>query len=62
MNAKVCKCTHHFIVPLLITGLGILFLLPQFGILGDQAVGAAWPVLLALIGITKLTSRSCTCC
>lgn len=62
MNNKVCKCTHHSIVPLLIIGLGILFLLPRFGILTDQMVGVAWPILLALIGITKLTSRSCACC
>lgn len=62
MNTKVCKCNHHSVVPLLIVGLAILFLLPRFGVITDEITGFVWPILLGIIGLTKLTERNCGCC
>lgn len=55
-----CKCTHHKVVPLCIALIGLAFLLLQLNILTSYAVGVVWPVLLIVIGVTKMIK--CKCC
>ena len=62
MNAKICTCSHHSTVPLLIIGLSIVFLLPRFDVITDEITGLVWPLLLGVIGLRKLTERNCGCC
>ena len=61
-QGKTCKCMHHSVVPILITLLGLDFLLGNWGTLTPAFVAGSWPILLTLIGVMKLTSRKCTCC
>ncbi len=62
MNEKTCKCPHHSIIPLLVTGFGILFLLGEYGAVTWDAVSLTWPMLVVLGGLTKLMGRKCDCC
>lgn len=59
-NGKVCACPHHKMVPWCIILIGLTFLLGQMNILTMEAVGLIWPVLLIIIGVTKLVK--CKCC
>jgi len=61
-EAKKCGCPHHKMVPLLITLLGLAFLLKAMGILSAGFVGYTWPVLIILIGLQKMMSGMCKCC
>lgn len=58
----MCKCPHHKMVPLCITLIGLAFFLQAIGVLGQPFVSVAWPVLLTLIGLQKLSSGMCSCC
>ena len=42
--------------------IAITFLLGAWGILSEGAVSVIWPVLLLVIGGTKLMKNKCTCC
>lgn len=57
-----CKCPHHMMVPLFITLIGVTFLLQMGGVVDATFVAWAWPVLLTLIGLMKLTKGMCGCC
>jgi hypothetical protein len=59
-NGKVCKCTHHKIVPACIILIGLAFLLAQWNILTSEAVAVIWPILLIVIGGVKMAK--CKCC
>lgn len=61
-QGKVCRCPHHKMVPLFITLLGLVFLLGNVGVLSGGFVGIAWPILLLLIGLQKLSRGMCKCC
>jgi hypothetical protein len=49
-------------VPLCVTLIGLAFLLNALNVIGDGFVSIAWPVLLTLIGLQKLSSGMCSCC
>lgn len=55
-----CKCSHHKIVPACIALIGLTFLLGQFGIFTANAVAMIWPILLLIIGGSKM--KKCNCC
>ncbi len=57
-----CRCPHHAIVPILITLIGLAFLLQAFAVLSPRFVEIAWPILLVLIGLNKLIAGKCKCC
>ena len=57
-----CNCPHHKVVPISIMLIGLTFLLGAFGMLGAMAVNIIWPLLLIIIGGTKLGGASCACC
>ena len=59
-NEQCCKCTHHKLVPLCIALIGLAFLLLQLNVLAEATVGVVWPILLIVIGITKMAK--CKCC
>lgn len=61
-QSGVCKCHHHKIVPLVIVLIGLAFLLQALGILDMMTVAIAWPVLLIVAGLAKLSGRKCGCC
>lgn len=42
--------------------IGLSFLLQAFEILSMAFVAMAWPVLLIIAGLAKLSGRSCSCC
>ena len=62
MQGGSCGCNCHKAVPLLITLIGVALLLGALGYVSDYAVSVAWPVLLILIGLKKLTGGMCKCC
>ncbi len=61
-QGKTCKCPHHKMVPLLVFLFGLAFLLKAFGYLSAGFVDIAWPVLVTLAGVMKLSQGSCKCC
>ncbi len=61
-SSGVCKCHHHKIVPLMIVLIGLAFLLQALGIMEPMTVALAWPVLLIVAGLAKLSGRKCACC
>lgn len=62
MEVGRCKCAHHYSVGALVALIGLLFLLGALGIVGDRVVELGWPILLLLIGLSKVTKRYCKCC
>ena len=56
------KCACHKMVPALIMLIGLAFLLQALGVLSASFVALAWPVLLILIGLKKMTAGMCGCC
>ncbi len=58
----MCGCPHHKVVPLLITVIGLSFLLQALNVIPASTAGIIWPVCLTLIGVMKLTSGMCSCC
>jgi len=59
-DKKMCKCTHHKIVPGCIALIGLVFLLGQMNVLTAGAVSLIWPIILIVIGVSKM--MSCKCC
>ena len=57
-----CSCWHHKLVPLLITLIGVTFLLGVYHVLTPTFVNMAWPILLILIGLFKMCEGMCPCC
>lgn len=42
--------------------IGLAFLLQAFQILDPMTVAVAWPILLIVAGLAKLSGRKCACC
>jgi predicted membrane protein len=61
-DKKACKCMHHKAVPLGITVIGSLFLLGSLNILTGAVVSFTWPIILIIMGLTKLMGSKCKCC
>lgn len=59
-KGKMCGCPHHKVVPLSIMLIGVVFL--PLHVLSPMAVSVIWPILLVIIGGTKLGSSGCKCC
>jgi hypothetical protein len=57
-----CKCPHHKIIPLAIVLIGLAFLLQALNVLSAGFVALAWPILVIIIGLMKLTKGMCKCC
>ncbi len=62
MTCCGCKCPHHVVVPVLITLIGVAFLLQALGVLSAYANSIIWPILLILIGLQKAFGSLCKCC
>lgn len=60
MGEGMCGCGHHKVGPLLISLIGLLFLLKALGYMSAATLDVAWPVLLILIGLMK--GGMCKCC
>jgi hypothetical protein len=61
-DKKVCKCTHHKVVPTCIALIGLVILLGGMNIFTAGAVNIMWPLLLIVIGLTKMMGPGCKCC
>lgn len=57
-----CKCPHHKMTGLGVTLIGLLALLGALDIVSAQVVAIGWPVILIVIGLTKLSKGMCKCC
>jgi hypothetical protein len=64
MKGGMCKCLHHSVVPVLVVLFGLTFLLQALGVVTMQFAMLAWPVLVIVGGLTKLTTKwgMCKCC
>lgn len=63
MSGKVCKCSHHKVMPIALILIGLIVLLGNLGWLGANGatiVGIVWPILLIIAAGTKL--GGCKCC
>ena len=61
-NGQKCGCPHHKVVPFLIFLFGLVFLLGMTGTISQQTAAYSWPVILMIVGLTKMFSGSCKCC
>ncbi len=61
-KSKMCSCPHHKVVPGLVVLLGLLFLLQALNVLTASFVGLAWPVLVIIAGVMKMSQNMCKCC
>ena len=59
---KGCNCPHHKVMPIGIILIALTFLLGTWGIFNEGTVAVIWPVLLLIIGVTKLMGQKCSCC
>ena len=57
-----CGCLHHKLPVLMVLLLGLLFLGRAMGWVGPNMVDVAWPVLVIVGALTKLTGGKCKCC
>lgn len=57
-----CPCPHHKVVPGLVVLFGLLFLLHAYGTFSNQFVMVAWPVLVIVAGLMKMSTGMCKCC
>lgn len=62
MGGKTCPCPHHKMVPLCVFAIGLVFFLNTLGILSAYETAVIWPLLLMVIGGTKLMGGMCKCC
>ena len=62
MMDGMCKCPHHKAGPLLVTLIGLTFLLRTLGVLEMGTADIIWPILLIVIGLMKMCGGSCKCC
>lgn len=56
-----CGCFHHKIVPGAIFLITVTFFLQAIGVVSMAYVALAWPVLLGLAMLVKLTAGNCKC-
>lgn len=61
-GGKYCPCPHHKVKPVCILLIGLAFLFAKLGWLPMETVSWIWPILLVVIGGTKLFSGKCKCC
>ena len=61
-QGKVCKCPHHKVVPFMIFLLGVDFLFGNLGWISVGFLNVTWPILIIIIGGTKLGRGMCKCC
>ncbi len=62
-SEKKCGCFCHNFNGILIALLGLDFLLGRLGVISEQIVSIAWPVLLLLIGLKSSFGKGkCKCC
>jgi hypothetical protein len=59
-QGKVCRCPHHKILPWMLILIGLDFLLGATNVLTMEFVSITWPILVIIIGGTKLVR--CNCC
>ena len=59
-QGKLCKCPHHKVIPIMIILIGLDFLLGAVNVLTMSFVNVSWPILLMIIGATRL--GGCKCC
>lgn len=62
MGGDMCGCWHHKITPLVIMAIGLVFLLGALDVITADIVNTVWPILLMVVGFSKLTGSGCGCC
>ncbi len=62
MHGGMCGYMHHKMGPLLIVLIGLVFLLKALGYMEAGTAYIAWPVLLILAGMMKMSCGMCKCC
>lgn len=59
---NVCNCPHHKMMSVLVVVFGLLFLLGNLSILSMNTVNIAWPVIVIIAGLHKMSRSMCKCC
>lgn len=62
-HGNVCKCPHHKMWGVSVVVFGLLFLGGTLGWWSSQVVNIGWPVLVILVGLSKMMKGGmCKCC
>ncbi|MDP3771069.1 MAG: hypothetical protein Q8R16_02105 [bacterium] len=57
-----CACVHHKMPVIAALLIAVAFLLGNLGYVSEKFVSLAWPILLGLGALMKLTGGKCKCC
>ncbi|HAZ14131.1 MAG: hypothetical protein A2X86_02805 [Bdellovibrionales bacterium GWA2_49_15] len=60
--ASTCCCPCHKMNGILVTLLGLAFLLGNLEVISAKVLGISWPVLVILLGLKNICSDMCKCC
>ena len=62
-HGKSCKCPCHKVMGILVSFIGVLFLLRHFAVIDQDTLAVMWPILLILVGLNKAYGKGmCKCC
>jgi hypothetical protein len=62
VNGGKCTCSHHKMTPIFVVLFAVVFLLGNLNILSADFVNIAWPIIVGVAGLMKLTGAGCKCC
>ena len=60
-HCRFCGCFHHKATPAAIFLIAVTFFLQAIGLVSMAYVALAWPVLLGVAMLVKLTGGTCKC-
>lgn len=60
-SGRHCGCFHHKIAPAAVLLIALSFLLKTMGVVSVNFVDVAWPILIGIAALVKLTAGSCKC-
>lgn len=62
MDKDNCSCPHHKVGPLVVTLIGLVFLLKNYDVVSASFATMTWPILLIVAGLSKMCKGMCKCC
>ncbi len=62
MGTGLCRCPHHKATATSLFLIALVFLLKALGFVSGEFADLAWPILLGIIALKKMSRGMCKCC
>lgn len=62
MSSGPCRCPHHKATATFLLLIAVVFILKALGFISSDFADLAWPVLLGMIALKKMSRGMCKCC